>query len=304
MRSLSLTGNRDSLLEPCGFCFARPSGKGDAACVSSRSILFVSALALLAACQGEKQLSLVTDAEQKTIPLRELLTRFGGTETEVEDHYLKRRVRYRAIPLAAMLRSLSASAGAYDEIVFRCADGYLAQASRAELESGRLDSFFLAYGEGGDKFQSNILQGKAEVSPEPFYVVSTDPAAYHTLSWPYEVVAIEFISFRQKFPHLVIGVLETDKTLKAGFDLFRKECLRCHSLNLEGGDVGPELNVPRNITEYRESKLLRAFIRDASAFRARSKMPPFTHLSAAQLEQIIAYLKVMRLYKTGQPKMH
>lgn len=233
---------------------------------------------------------------KKLVSLSELRQSAGDREVEVDDHYLQRRVSYRALPLAPLLRAW-APAGPYDEVLFHCADGYEARASRADLEQGRLDSFFLAYGEGGERFQSMIQQGKAQVSPEPFYAVSTDPKGYATLSWPYEVVGLEFIRFAEKYPGLLPDAVAQNTVTRAGFDLFRKECLRCHSLNLMGGEIGPELNVPRNITEYRDEAYLRAFIRNASAFRARSKMPPFTGLTDSQLANVLSYLREMTKFK-------
>jgi len=262
-------------------------------------LVYLSLLGFLyTRCTPPKQLRVVTPDGKKQVSLSELRQRVGDREVEVDDHYLQRRVRYRALPLAALLRAW-APAAPYDEVLFHCADGYEARASRADLEHGRLDSFYLAYGEDGERFRSTIVQGKAQVSPEPFYAVSTDPKGYQTLSWPYEVVGVEFIRFAEKYPGLLPDAVAQNAQTRAGFDLFRKECLRCHSLNLMGGEIGPELNVPRNITEYRDDAYLRAFIRNASAFRARSKMPPFTQLTDAELGNLIRYLKLMARYKAA-----
>ncbi|MFO1478913.1 MAG: cytochrome c [Turneriella sp.] len=252
--------------------------------------------AFFTACQPQKRLEIAHAQGKKQVSLSELRQRVSDREVEVDDHYLQRRTSYRALPLAPLLRAW-APAGPYDEVLFHCADGYEARASRADLEQGRLDSFFLAYGEGGERFRSMIQQGKSQVSPEPFYAVSTDPKGYATLSWPYEIVGVEFIRFADKYPGLLPDAVAQNAVTRAGFDLFRKECLRCHSLNLMGGEIGPELNVPRNITEYRDDAYLRAFIRNASAFRARSKMPPFAQLTDAELGKVIGYLKVMARFK-------
>ncbi len=255
------------------------------------------AFATLCCNSGEKSLLVQIGTRQKKIPLSELKNTFGSTNVTVDDHYLKRAVNYRAVPLAKMLKTLTTEFQAYDEFIFRCADGYLAHVSREDFEAGRLDSFFLAYGEDADSFRSKIPQGKAEVSPEPFYAVATDAAGFATLSWPYELVAIELVNFKQTFPALYFAGIEKSIEASKGFALFRKECLKCHSLNLQGGDIGPELNVPLNVTEYRDAATLKKFIRNASAFRAKSKMPPYTHLSDAQLESILAYLKAMAKHK-------
>ncbi len=268
---------------------------------SASLLVAILSCCAIACSQSEKSLTVKTGASEKKIPLSELKKMFGAGNVMVDDYYLKRGVSYRALPLAKMLAHFAAEFPAYDEFIFRCADGYLAHVSRADFEAGRLASFYLAFGEDAETFSSKIPQGKANVSPEPFYAVATDPAGFQTLSWPYEVVAIELVNFKEMFPALYFEGMQKHSEVAAGFALFRKECLKCHSLNLQGGDIGPELNVPQNITEYRDATTLKKFIRNASAFRARSKMPPYEHLSEKQIGDILAYLKEMRLHKTGRP---
>lgn len=265
-----------------------------------------AALCLTAYCSPHskhhtKELIFKAGTVENRLTLAELKSRFGAETVAVDDYYLKRPMRYNALNLKKMLTAFAAETPGYDEFIFRCADGYLAHVSRADFEAGKLDSFYIAFGENGDSFQSNIPQGKALISPEPFYAVATDKAGFSTLSWPYELVAIELVNFRTMFPKLYFPGLENDKNAKAGFDLFRKECLKCHSLNLQGGDIGPELNIPKNITEYRDETYLKSFIRDASAYRAKSKMPAFTHLAPNQIGEIIRYLRAMGGYKGAQP---
>ena len=43
---------------------------------------------------------------------------------------------------------------------------------------------------------------------------------------------------------------------------------------MKGGKMGPELNVPKNILEYRDREQLAAFIKNPQAFRFGSLMPP------------------------------
>ncbi len=262
-----------------------------------RSFKMILLLVLVACAKQQKHLTVKMGNAEKAIRLAGLKTRFGDTSVEIDDYYLRRKVRYRAISLPALLKALSAEAGQFDEFVFRCADGYLAHVSRADFEAGKLNNFYLAYGEDGDRFSSKIMQGKAEISPEPFYAVATEKESFRTLSWPYEIVAIELVDFKKAFPALFVAGM--DKNASAGFQLFRQECLKCHSLNLQGGDIGPELNVPRNITEYRDEVFLRAFIRNASAYRAKSKMPPFPNLKDEEIGQVVSYLRKMKEHQAG-----
>lgn len=258
------------------------------------------ALVSLAGChrEAEKNLTVRLQGKEQVHSLGQLKYLVPVQSVRIEDHYLKRRISYHGFPLVKLLRVFAAGDSAFDEIIFRCADGYLAHVSRADLDAGTLDSFYLAFGEEGNRFKSLIPQGKAEVSPEPFYAVSSDPQGFSTLSWPYEIIAIEFVNFRKMFPGLYFAGLEKNPEVKQGFDLFRKECLKCHSLNLQGGEIGPELNVPRNITEYRDENFLREFISDPSSFRAKSKMPAFMQLSEQEIRAIISYFSAMRIHKS------
>ena len=89
--------------------------------------------------------------------------------------------------------------------------------------------------------------------------------------------------------------------MRKGFVTFKNHCIRCHSLNLQGGEVGPELNSPKNVTEYWEKSTLRAFIRDASSFRFKDKMPAFPNLKESDLDEILEYLAYMKDHKIAKP---
>ena len=80
---------------------------------------------------------------------------------------------------------------------------------------------------------------------------------------------------------------------RRGFIVFRDNCVGCHSVNLVGGDLAPELNVPKSVTEYWRPDDIRALIRDASTYRARSKMPPFPQLTGVELDDLLHYFTVM-----------
>ena len=73
-----------------------------------------------------------------------------------------------------------------------------------------------------------------------------------------------------------------------GYALFQESCSACHAINGEGGTVGPELNVPRSIVEYRPLAQIRAYIRNPEATRYTS-MPAHPQLSDADLDALIAY---------------
>ena len=91
---------------------------------------------------------------------------------------------------------------------------------------------------------------------------------------------------------------DKSESVNRGYMVFKKNCISCHSLNLEGGAVGPELNVPKNILEYEDSNFLKEFIANPNSFRARSKMPSFgSILSPQELNDVLEYLAWMGKHK-------
>ena len=67
-------------------------------------------------------------------------------------------------------------------------------------------------------------------------------------------------------------------------------------MNREGGRVGPELNVPQSIVEYRETEQLKAYIREPTRFRYTA-MPAHPGLSDQDLDDLVAYFQAMRFQK-------
>jgi mono/diheme cytochrome c family protein len=77
-----------------------------------------------------------------------------------------------------------------------------------------------------------------------------------------------------------------DSPAEHGFQTFRVQCLPCHAINRAGGNVGPELNLPRNILEYRNPGVVRAFIKNPLAFRY-TVMPPHPNMSEDGLDGLM-----------------
>jgi cytochrome c2 len=135
---------------------------------------------------------------------------------------------------------------------------------------------------------------RRQIDPAPFYMVWTgiEAADAHTKPWPYQLAVIEITSLERAFARAAPSGLDRDSAAWRGFERFVNECIACHAINGEGGRVGPELNVPRSIVEYRDEAQLKAFIRDPSSFRYTS-MPAHKHLDERDLDDLIAYFRAM-----------
>lgn len=187
-----------------------------------------------------------------------------------------------------------------DTLVLTARDGYAPTMSAAQLQQAAV----LVFAEAGmpDFVFSPLQQGKSSLSPAPFYLVWPQAGAQAAqYAWPYQLVKIELIRFRDRYAR-VIPRSTASASAQQGFALFTQHCLKCHSINLQGGELGPELNAPKNITEYWQLNDLKAFIRNPASYRYQSKMPAFSHFSDAEIDAILAYLQQMKQQKiNSQP---
>jgi mono/diheme cytochrome c family protein len=136
----------------------------------------------------------------------------------------------------------------------------------------------------------------------PFYVVWTKPEASGIRSeyWAYQLAKFQSqVSPEARWPSLVVDdSLSPDDPARAGQTLYVAQCLPCHKLNGGGAsDVGGDLNLPMNATEYMTDKGLHALIRDPKSVRSWPGMKmgglPPDLLSDQEIDHIIAYLKHM-----------
>jgi mono/diheme cytochrome c family protein len=226
----------------------------------------------------------------------------GGTvaaiTVAIEDPVYKRSKRYAGHRLADLVRKAWPEADRWAAegavLVFRCIDGYSPSMDLSRALSGDgvvavrdLDR------PTGDPWEP-FAHGKETITPAPFYLVwrGIDPADAN-YKWPYQLVSLSVETFDRRYGDAAPGD-EASEVARRGFRLFVEHCASCHSVNLVGGELAPELNVPRNITEYWPAEHLAAFVKAPDTYRARSKMPGFAHLADAEHAAILAYLAAMR----------
>lgn len=213
------------------------------------------------------------------------------------DPYYQRAKRFRAMPLEALLVAAFSPATVVElarmQFVLRAQDGYTVPLSGQRLLEG---GAHLAIADLDVAAWEPI--GPRRANPGPFYLVWSNPAQgdLETHPRPWQLATIEIAAFETVFPHTAPVGEPDGAPAWRGYALFREQCVRCHAVNREGGRVGPDLNVPRSIVEYRPAEQIRSYIRNPLRFRY-SVMPAHPGLTDGDLDGLLAYFQRMSALK-------
>jgi cytochrome c2 len=235
---------------------------------------------------------------------REELTRTLTLKTLVtENPTTGKKATYQGVDLVDLLSlGFGEQWKRYDAVKFFSRDGYQPLMTRDTILAHR---GLVAFREEGRDGFSPFRRGQGEtVDPSPFWVVwdvSDDPAAKSDpwLSWPWQLAGLELVRLDREFPRAA-PPSEASEEAKRGFTAFLQHCVKCHRINGEGGDIGPELNYPVSVTEYWQPEWLPRFIADPRSVKWNSKMVGFypgVRNREAIIRDIVAYLKAMARHK-------
>jgi mono/diheme cytochrome c family protein len=236
-----------------------------------------------------------------------LLARPDVASVEVTDDvaYCK-AMRFRAIPLAALLAGLSPPVDSVIETV--ALDGFAARLPLDLVTNTDLAKAvaWLAIEPADAPWPP--LPGKT-ASAGPFYIfwIGTAASTIRSEQWPYQVAKLESQpSPAARWPALAVDpALPATHAVRAGQALFVTQCLPCHRLNGAGSSaVGPDMNKPMSPTEYPTRAGLHARIRDPRSVRnwPGLLMPGFPQdrMSDREIDLVIDYLAHMTMRRTSQ----
>ena len=218
--------------------------------------------------------------------------------------YGGREMRYQAIGAA----TLFAETNLRDDEVMQvcCRDGYVASISKERImRTGPGQSIaYIAIENPNAKWPDLALKPPAG-SAGPFYLVWLKPELSGILQdeWPYKILAFEVKGRLQDLYPRIFPKHQEDARVARGLKLFQQTCLACHTMNQEGASqVGPDLNLPLNPTEYFKESVLPRYIRNPKSVRAweGSRMPGFgpETFSDEDIANVVAYLKEMAFEKS------
>lgn len=177
----------------------------------------------------------------------------------------------------------------YTDVAFEALDGYTAVSSTSKLaEPGGYIVFKdLDY---KDWEPVSIKQ----TDPGPFYLVWTgkDQTTANEYPWPWQLSSMNLIKFEDQYSAVFPSGVSEGSSVYKGYLIFKGRCIRCHSMNGEGGKIAPDLNAPQSIVSYRNTYMIKEFIKNPSKYRY-TQMPDHADLSEKNLDDMIAYFKYM-----------
>jgi cytochrome c2 len=211
--------------------------------------------------------------------------------TVVNDPVYHKTKKYKAVNALTLIATeidLSKIDTKSTKIVFECIDGYKPE---MPLDLFLASKPYLAFKDVEAKGTDwePISKNENKMDAAPFYLVYTDtPAEDDHYKWPYNLVKIHL----EPIDKSKTALYPKDPSKVAGYTLFQNQCITCHAINGIGGEMGPELNYPKSVTEYWIEAELINYIVNPASFRNKAKMPTLG-IKKQQSQEIVEYLKYM-----------
>ena len=231
---------------------------------------------------------LLSGKKQKTVSLEEMKRSLKQYKITLDDPYYSKEKHYMAFKLTDFLNFAYGNewnSGDFTDIVYKAYDGYESVSTISILKQ---EGGYLVFRDLDYQDWEPISFTKAY--PGPFYIIWTgkNQAAKNSFPWPWRLASVNLVTFTEQFPKIVPKVANKNSSNYKGYELFKKRCVRCHSINKQGGKMGPDLNAPKNILEYRQVDYIKDYIKDPSKYRF-TQMPNHKDFTERDLDNLISY---------------
>ncbi len=235
---------------------------------------------------------LVSGEAVKEITLSELKSKLETHTVELYDVEYKKSKRYSGFTAQDVLAlgfGDELNNPDFTDIAFTALDGYesVSVLSKMKEKGGYIVFADIDYPDWEPV-------GRTQANPGPFYLVWTgkDQIPENEYPWPWQIASINIMRFPDQYPFVYPDGAGKDSAAYKGYEIFKGKCVRCHSMNRQGGKVGPDLNAPRSIVTYRSEYMIKEFIKHPSQYRY-TQMPDHPGLTGQDLNDLMAYFRHM-----------
>jgi mono/diheme cytochrome c family protein len=275
--------------------------------VSWRATLVAAAFASGALSDARAQTATLTISDRgssQSYTQQQLLGRNDVREVTVADLGYGRRMTYRAVPMADLLKALKVAPDDY--VQARATDNFsIGVPARLLLDTNPAEPQAFVAIENPAAPWPPLPHHSAE-SAGPFYLIWQLAPGTRVSSeyWGYHLAALTVTDGPlRRWPVLKVGDdVPANDPIRIGLDRYLELCIACHRFKGAGeGDKGPDLGQPMNPVQYFQIAALKKLIRNPASVRhwPDMRMSGFepSRLSDGDLDAIIAWLA----YKAQHP---
>ncbi len=244
---------------------------------------------------GEQDPSLVFQVSGhlvNNVPLSELKSKLKVHEIEFFHPTYDKQKKYEGFSLGDVIQlgfGDKWKSPDYTDVAFIALDGYESVTTISKLNEPGGYIVFKDLDAGGWE-----PIGDKQQNPGPFYLVWTgaEQTTANEYPWPWQLAKIYLISFKDAYPLVYPQGAQVTSGVYKGYEIFKGRCVRCHAMNRQGGEIGPDLNAPQSIVSYRSEFMVKELIKQPSKYRY-THMPDHPDFSETDLNNLIEYFNYM-----------